>query len=98
MMPKETGIKYERGDRSKTMIEILNPMRTALRTKRAPTRSRKKAGTCRIRPPAEAAHARRRNAVPRMRKALALKATPFDPADYTPTGYSSGTTADRCRR
>jgi hypothetical protein len=98
MRPRETGIRYERGDKSKTMIEILSPMRTALRTKRAPTRSRKKAGTCRIRPPAEAAQARIRNAAPRMRKALALKATPFDPADYTPKGHSSGTTAEECRR
>ncbi len=64
------------------MIAMLSPIRTAARTKRMATSSRKKAGARRVTPEAELPQARRSKTAPKIKNPLAPTLSPFAAADY----------------
>lgn len=83
------------GDRSKAMIAMLRPTRTALKTNTAATRYPTIAGARRRKPVAEALQAMSSRTLASIRNLVAPTASPFDAADYT--RLASGAVSDALR-
>ncbi len=71
------------GDRSKAMIAMLRPTRTALKMNTAATRYLTTAGARRRKPVAEALQAMSSRTPASIRNLVAPTASPFDAANYT---------------